>query len=266
MRIEYCGICDRGKVRRVNQDAVFMEAQGDMALFAVADGMGGHLHGEVASNAIMAGMEECWKELAFGEFRGAYKLFGVSSLQSSAGEFAGMVSVLRRHLENANRAIMESCRKWEICGSTVAALLIHKRNYCILSSGDSRIYYFNGWACKQLTVDDVWENQPEVVRRYHPKQRKMHADYGKLVHALGISDTAAVSGKTDTLKGGDRFLLCSDGFYKMCNSREVRRILKEYRGNSNGEELLGQIKQIVYGNGAKDNVSVILVRISEMGR
>lgn len=244
MRIEYCGICDKGIQRLMNQDAVFMGAHGEMALFAVADGMGGHTRGEAASGTIIAEIKEWWEGL----------LSGIHG-----DEFGYIVFSLQQQLELANRIIYEHYNSRGVCGSTVVVLLIHGRNYCVLSSGDSRIYYLNRRSWEQLTVDDVWENLPETRMNYSPNQQREHANYGKLTQAVGIASRMAMRGKRDVLKKGDRFLLCSDGLYKMCGEEAVKGLLKEYKGKKNGDKLLGRILREVYENGAKDNISVVLV-------
>jgi len=249
MRVEYCGICDKGKKREINQDAIFMGVQDNIGLFAVADGMGGHLHGEAASGTITAELGRWWERFS----------------QSGYGQsFASVVFELKQQLELANRAIYEQYQKSGICGSTVAVLFVYGQNYCIFSSGDSRIYYMNTFKWKQLTIDDVWENQPEIMGSYTLEQMRRHVNYGRLIHAIGISDDTVVNGKTDMLKDKDSFLLCSDGLYKACGIRDIKRILKKFRNGENGEELLRQALQKVYENGAADNISMVLVRVQSV--
>ena len=245
MKIEYCGISDKGRRREINQDAVLMKAHKDKALFVVADGMGGHSHGEVASAVIVEEMEKWWEDFTRNEQK---------------EDFREAFSSLRQRLELINRIIYERYNGPQVCGSTLAALFFYGVNYGIFSSGDSRIYCRNGHKLKQLTTDDVWENQPQAGL-YPEKERKEHPDYGKLICAIGVSPDAAIKGMTDTLKDNDCFLLCSDGLYKMCSEEDMKRTLKDYRNNKDGKQLLAQLLKKVYENGAVDNVSIILVRV-----
>lgn len=245
MKIEYCGISDKGKKREINQDAVFMESYKDKALFVVADGMGGHSHGEMASAIIVEEMGKWWGEFIRKDRR---------------EDFHEAVSLLRQRLELINRVIYERYNASQVCGSTLAALLLCEGNYCVFSSGDSRIYCRSRFRVKQLTTDDVWENQPEA-KQYSEEKRKNHPDYGKLIYAMGVFPDAVIRGKTDTLNINDCFLLCSDGLYKMCGEEDIKRTLKDYRNGKDGRQLLARLLKEVYENGASDNVSVILVRV-----
>lgn len=246
MRIEYCGVCDKGQKRKINQDAVLMRVQDQTGLFIVADGMGGHLHGEAASETIVVELGRWWKKFSQCVYR---------------QNFTDAVFELKQQLGLANRMIYEKYQDSGICGSTVAILFIYGKNYCIFSSGDSRIYYRNAFKWKRLTIDDIWENQPEIIENYTPEQMKKHANFGRLVHAIGIGEDTVVNGKTDILRDKDSFLLCSDGFYKMCETKDIRKILKNYKNGKSGEELLRQALQKVYENGASDNISMVLVRV-----
>lgn len=249
MKTEFSGVCDIGKIREVNQDAIFMDAGEDAALFAVADGMGGHFHGEAASGIVVGELRRWWEEFQADSYR-----------KEQAGETGRVLLSLQQRLELANRTIYRQYNSdTQICGSTVAVLFIYRDSYCVLSSGDSRIYYANGLRWKQLTCDDVWENQPGVIEQYRPAELRRNANYGKLVHAIGTAKEAVFSGKTDILKDDDRFLLCSDGLYKMCREKELKKIVRSYKGNKNGTRLLGQMMDQVYEKGARDNISCILV-------
>jgi len=250
MRIEYCGVCDKGAVRELNQDAIFMDVRGDMALFAVADGMGGHMYGEAASGIIVAELRQWWE-------RG----LAVPPKAGNPEDFDRIVCSLREQITHANRVIYEQYnRGTDICGSTLVVLLIRGSNYCILSCGDSRVYSLKGRHWGQMTVDDVWQNQPDIMASYEPWQLRGHAYYGKLVRAVGVSENAKLREQINGLEGGGRFLLCSDGLYKMCREKEIKRILRRYKGNRNGDKLLKQMMRRVYADGAKDNISVILVK------
>lgn len=250
MKIDYCGISDKGKKREVNQDAVLMKVYKDKGLFVVADGMGGHLHGEMASAAIVEEMERWWEEL---------------TRKEQEEDFSEVFSSLRQRLEFINRVIYERYNDSQVCGSTLAALLLCGANYGIFSSGDSRIYCRSGHKLKRLTMDDVWENQPQA-QRYPERERREHPDYGKLICAMGVSPEADLKGKTDTLKCNDCFLICSDGLYKMCREEDIKRTLKDYRNGKDGRQLAAGLLKIVYENGAADNVSFILVRVCDLER
>ena len=253
MKTEFCGICDIGKRREKNQDAIFMDAGTDAALFAVADGMGGYLHGEEARGIIIGEMRKWWEE-----FPKRQQICG------AAGDFGKMISALGQRLELANRMIYERYGSGrEICGSTAAVLFLYRESYCVLSSGDSRVYYLNSFTWKQLTSDDVWENQPQTLERYTPAQIKAHKDHGKLVRAIGVAPEASISGKTDILKDRDCFLICSDGLYKMCREKDIRRAMREYRLGRDEKKPLQELLRTVYENSASDNVSAILVRVEK---
>lgn len=253
MRIEYCGICDKGALREVNQDAVLMDTREDMALFAVADGMGGHMCGEAASGIIVTELQRWWEFVWRSLLR-----------NGNAESFEKMISSLREQVAYANRVIYEQYNKGtDVCGSTIVILLIRGNNYYILSSGDSRLYSLKGMLWKQMTVDDVWENQPDIIASYQPQQMKEHAYYGKLIRAVGVTQNAEFYEKTGVLESGIRFLLCSDGLYKTCREKELKSILRRYKGKRNEEKLLNRMMRKVYENGARDNTSAILVRWME---
>lgn len=241
--MEYWGVSDIGLRRSVNQDAVFMAIDGDVGLFCVADGMGGHSHGERASREIVSALELWWK-----------------SFQESAygGEFFRMMRSLSQALEQANRSIYDSVEKGHICGSTVVCLFLYRESYGILYAGDSRIYLSEKRKIKQLTVDETWENQAGLNLR--KRAIKQSPNYGKLVNAVGIAENVKISGRTDQAEQGMLFLLCSDGLYKMCPERAIIAAMKRCRKETLHTVVDRMIKR-AYQGGARDNVSVILVRV-----
>ncbi|MBR6770724.1 MAG: serine/threonine-protein phosphatase [Lachnospiraceae bacterium] len=248
MKIEYNGLCDKGLKREINQDAVFMGTEGSRALFVVADGMGGHSHGEKASRGVTEEFRQWWNSF---------------HIEDYDGNFNAMVCSLRERIEFANQQIFKEYNQAGICGTTMVALFIYQNQYCIFSSGDSRIYHLRRWSMKQITVDDVWENQPEIKSSFRKSVLKAHPNYGKLLHAIGTKEKVILTVKTDVWLDGDRFLLCSDGLYKMCNFRDIKYFIKAYKGRRGGNSLMEEILQTVYERGAKDNVSVVLALCRE---
>lgn len=242
MRIEYSSISDKGLYREGNQDAVFAKKNGAMAILAVADGMGGHSHGEKASEIIVSELASCWEALC----------------EHSDCQFGKLVDEIVLYLEHANQLIYEGFNQESICGATIVLLFICGNSYCTISSGDSRIYTRKGFQLRQITKDDVWENQPDVIHNYKKEEIMNHSSRGKLISAVGIKPSISLNIRTDTWSGRRRFLLCSDGLYKMCTERQMKNMLSIYNGDKNGNEVLQKALKLVYKNGARDNVSLIL--------
>lgn len=159
MEINYTGICDVGLKRKINQDSLLMAAHREqgMYLFAVADGMGGHADGELASRALTEGLA-AWAD----DFRP--ELFG--------GDFRSMTASLQNRLQAINRKIYTEYNKAQVCGSTCVVLFIYGGVYGVLSAGDSRIYLCRGFKTASLMTDDVWENQ-RAVREAFTGEAKM---------------------------------------------------------------------------------------------
>lgn len=241
--MEYSGVCDIGQKRTVNQDAVFMAANGETGIFCVADGMGGHSHGERASGEIVRELEVWWENFREEDYN---------------GEFSRMMFTLNQVLERANEAIYKMGNAQEICGTTVIVLFIHCGKYGVLSAGDSRIYLCRCLRVEQLTVDEVWENQIDLS--LSEQEKRLHPNCGKLVNAIGIAKEARITSVTNLTQAGSIFMLCSDGLYKMLPERSLRRYLKKCRRYPL-DAMADKMLRDVYDRGAKDNVSVILVKM-----
>ena len=133
-----------------------------------------------------------------------------------------------------------------ICGSTVVVLLLAGNKYILLSVGDSRCYRFVKKTLRtslvQLTCDET------------DKQT------GKLINAVGVKIPLKCSVSTGEIKTKQRFILCSDGIYKYCKEKEIVSILKKIRDDE--LDIAGnKIKDLVYSNGAGDNLSVIIISV-----
>lgn len=244
--ILYCAKTDRGLERKINQDAIAAFIHDSLGLFVVSDGMGGHSNGELASREIILTFSSFWE-----------KLTELSCLP----DFMALVRMVQQVIENVNHSIFEKYNQEQICGATIVVLLIYNDCYAIFSVGDSRIYTYSRRRLMTLTVDDIWDNLPETINNYTPDEIRSHRNRGKLVQAVGIRTELNIHIKTDRLKKGQIFMLCSDGLFKFCKENEIQKGLKSIKSEATMQKSINGFIKSVYMHGAGDNVSIIVVRI-----
>ena len=199
MRLEFAGKCDIGQKREINQDSFCAYQREDAGLFVVADGMGGYTDGEKASQKVVAELSNWWNSFS-------PVLFDY--------EFKRMILSIEQAIEYANKCIYMELNRSNICGTTVTVLFIYRNLYGIIYAGDSRCYFSHRRQWRQLTVDEVWENQSSISNR--ERMMKDHPNRGKLVNAVGIKDSVQCRILTDNISDNTFFLLCTDGLYKYC--------------------------------------------------
>jgi protein phosphatase len=228
---------DKGLRRRHNEDSYLaLEEEG---VFLVADGMGGHLAGEVASQLAAQTVSEVFKTRGFPD-----KL--EEGIHARASELVHAV-------EAANAAVHEkslSDGNLHGMGTTMVAARFSrsKRRAYVANVGDSRCYRLRGGELKQLTVDHTIGAATGAVGSLGDR----------LTRALGIAPTVAVDLQIDAPLPGDLYLLCSDGLSKMLPDEEIGALL------CRGKPLAGAAQELIdaaNARGGKDNVTVVLVRV-----
>jgi protein phosphatase len=227
---------DAGKVRQLNEDA--MLDRPDLGLWMVADGMGGHSAGDLASRMIVEAME---------------------SLQPQGESLGNLASEIEHRLQLVNRQLQEESQRRGsgIIGSTVALLLAHE-DYCLyLWAGDSRIYLFRRGSLKQLSRDhsQVEEQLEGVFMENQPPGAASITNY--ITRAVGAGDTLDLEAELIEPCAGDCFLICSDGLNKELSDNEITAVLQRYSPQQAGPKLLAQCLE----RGATDNVTLILVEV-----
>lgn len=235
MRLAYSGCSMKGAVRQRNEDAILMRSRGETGLFLVSDGIGGSAYGTEVSEIIAAGYDRWWTD------------------SSDGLDFFMAVEGIKKTLFRLNSEIYEKYRRYR-SGATIVLLYIQGNGCLLLSSGDSRIYRARGFGCKQITRDDIFENlldKPSALG---------NENNGKLVAAVGIRDTVDYSAKTEPVKKGDRFFLCSDGVYKFHSTGSLYRQLVITGGVFTTNNVVGRISKEVEERGAGDNYSMIFIK------
>lgn len=220
-----------GCVRSLNEDAVLNRA--DIGLWAVADGMGGHEGGEVASTAVVDALSKV------SNFTTAYA-FRDAATQALSEVNAKLVEL------SASRGTM---------GSTVVTLLAHDGHYACLWAGDSRAYLYRAGALKRLTRDHSVVQEMVDAGAITEERARAHPRANVITRAVGAREQLVVDSVFGPIQAGDRFLLCSDGLTGVVTDREIAEHMIRAPLEAAAERLLDQ----ALARGAPDNVSLVLV-------
>jgi serine/threonine protein phosphatase PrpC len=230
-----------GLVRQGNEDSGFVSAQ----LIAVADGMGGHAAGEVASRIAVEVLQSLTPFLTSEEIdEDSVEDLLMHSLHSIDLE----ISVVTEE-ENEKRGM----------GTTLTALLIRDKFISLLHVGDSRCYRLRGNTLEQLSNDHTVIQELLDQGAITAAEAVEHPQRSMLTQALrGDGDVTPVLQMYE-IKGGDRYLLCSDGLSGVLTEKEIKVGLKK----SDRDEAVKFLVDATYINGAPDNVTVLIADISD---
>ncbi|MBR0091984.1 MAG: serine/threonine-protein phosphatase [Lachnospiraceae bacterium] len=235
-----------GHRRTVNQDAVFVSETGALSVYLLADGMGGHSDGELASQGVVAAVK-AWLEKE-----------SVPGDASMPELLQGLMLCLK---EENSRIFHTYNTGGRICGTTLVLLVVFQKMYAILSVGDSRIYRLIGRHAQQITTDDVWETDLSMTAGLSEEQIRTHPNHGKLLRALGTTESLLLHRQTGPLQGKTVFLLCSDGIYKYCDTGTLSLACKSAKKSEEKlKKALSLLENKAVDNGTRDNYSAILVR------
>ena len=230
-----------GLVRQGNEDSAFASAQ----LIAVADGMGGHAAGEVASRIAVKVLEKLAPTLTAQEIdEDSVEDLLMHSLHSIDAEIAAVAD------EEIEKRGM---------GTTLTALLIRDNHIALLHVGDSRCYRLRGNTLEQLSNDHTVIQELLDQGAISQAEAADHPQRSMLTQALrGDGDVTPVLQMYE-VKKGDRYLLCSDGLSGVLTDKEIKVGLKK----SDKDEAVKFLVDATYVNGAPDNVTVLIADISD---
>lgn len=225
--------------RDENQDAVLSLPDRNRSFFAVADGLGGHQHGSLASRCVVSSLAESWRAEPVWD---RDRLFGAVQRANNS------VLALQQQLRTAAK-------------STVALLAIEGNRASCANSGDSRVYYVRDCGIRAVTEDHSVAYKKYKSGEITKEQIAGDEDQSSLLRALGNETRWEPEAyEIDDLKPGDAFLLCSDGFWEYVTDEEI---LLDCLTAMSAEEwahlLLLRIMERVPGN--NDNLSVVTVML-----
>lgn len=233
-------------MRALNEDAVAVNV--DYGFAVVADGMGGHNAGDIASRIAVNTLNE----------RLPVKIqhFRAGARQPRPHQFAEQL------IGEANRAIYTTALGHADCqgmGTTLALWLLHGEHAALLHIGDSRIYRLRNGQLQQLTRDDsLLRDQVESGLISAAEAATSHNRHF-VTRALGLGLQAAVHIHEEVVRAGDLYLLCSDGLTEMVQDSDIELILDQLKTNL--ELTAHHLIQLANDYGGTDNISVALVRV-----
>jgi len=245
---------DVGRKRKGNEDALFLNP--GQKLYVVADGMGGHAAGEVASRVAVDAINE-FVTLTGGNEEITWP-FGLDDSISYEG------NRLKTAIRHANRRVLEATREsaeYEGMATTVAAVLVDGSTANIAHVGDSRIYLWSGGAISQLTSDHSWVNEQIQSGVISPEQARNHPLRNVVTRALGGRSDLLVDIQSRRMDPGEVLLLCSDGLTTMIGDEEIARILGEAGGDV--ARAATALVQEANDRGGEDNITVVLLKFEE---
>ena len=226
------GVTHNGCVRDHNEDALYI-ANG-RPLFAVADGMGGHEHGEWASAKIIEAL----------------------SAVTPSGSFKRDTMAVSEAIHSANQVIFAAGGVGSAHpGSTVVALLFAESRFAAFWAGDSRIYLKRGEHLVQLTRDHTHVQELLARGTLTPMEAATHPMAHVLVRVVGVEAELRLDAVTGSAQRQDRFMLCSDGLTGVVSDDEIA----EAMAASDPERTAQSLLDLALSRGAPDNTTVVAV-------
>lgn len=250
IKVLIAGCTDTGMRRQLNEDHIGFDQE--LGIAVLADGMGGHQSGEIASHMAVQSVMDTLRKLVNPD---------------SSGAITG--SQLLEHVSNtisySNAEIFEAAEtadEHKGMGTTVVAAIIQDEQIYAGHVGDSRLYLYRNSKLKRITKDHSLV-QDLIDRGFYTEEEARKANVGHIVtRALGTKEEVEVDTIQHDLQPNDVFLLCSDGLSDMVDDWRIEEILNERE-----DDLDNTAKMLVdtaNRNGGKDNISVILMHVTTM--
>lgn len=232
---------DVGKCREVNQDFVFCsnEQVGKLSnLFVVADGMGGHRAGDIASRRTV--------EVLLEEIRNS--------------DADNPITIISNAISVANRKIVElagSAEEYYGMGTTLVVCTVVGDVVYIANVGDSRLYvYDNG--LQQITRDHSLVEEMINMGKIERSEARVHEKKNIITRAVGGSDEVIADFFEAEVKPGNIIIMCSDGLTNMVEDEVIEEVLK---GSAGIEEKADRLLEYANENGGKDNIAIVIIEL-----
>ena len=253
MRVVFRGISDVGRKREANEDC--FAAVPEDSLFVVADGMGGHAAGEVASGLAVAAISEFISSTRRDtEVTWPYDYDVNMSVNSNR---------LRTAIRLANQRILDTIahrKELEGMGTTLVGAIVTGGTACVGHVGDSRAYLIRDSKITQITSDHSWVNEQVKLGFLTKSDAGRHPFRNVVTRALGSKEDVVVDVSEQPVLPGDFLLLCSDGLNTMLDDETIVRTIQQ------NDDVKAAADALIAGanaHGGEDNITVILIKVED---
>jgi serine/threonine protein phosphatase PrpC len=244
LQLDFGSLTDIGLKRANNEDTMVsvlptdpqvMQQRG--ALFIVADGMGGHSKGEVASDMIV------------NEVKKLYYADLTNDIETA----------LLNAIKQANELLFASQGDTnESMGTTCIAAVLHHDNAYIANIGDSRAYIVHQASIKQISRDHSWVAEQVSAGKLTPEEALIHPQRNVITRCIGTKSEVEIDLFTEQVAHGDTLVLCTDGLYAMVSAQEILTTVIQ----STPEACVGRLIALANEHGGPDNITAVVARIS----
>ncbi|MEL6837912.1 MAG: protein phosphatase 2C domain-containing protein [Pseudomonadota bacterium] len=234
LRFSGAGYTHVGHVRDRNEDAILLDPTGQ--LWVVADGMGGHGHGDVAADMVVDGLAD---------------------LEDGA-EPEVMLSEQITRINSDIHAMM--IRRGRTIGATLVVAFLQDNVSYLAWVGDSRIYLLRAGRLRQLSHDHSRVQEMVDAGLLTAKEAATHAERNVITRAMGVEPTVDIDSATLPMQADDRIMLCSDGLTTCVSDNTIAQIMNAHQLP---EDTAAALMRAALDAGAPDNVSVIVIAATE---
>jgi protein phosphatase len=249
-KVQLYGNTDTGSVREHNEDAI--GCNDDIALAVLADGMGGHRGGEMASAITVSTILD--------DITGKVKNIKTASIFNDSG-YSATSQIIYEAVTLANKNVYDSSEahtQYRGMGTTVVVVLFYDNRFTVAHVGDSRLYRLRNGKLEQLTRDHSLVQ--DLIDRdfYTPEQAKNSLNKNLITRAIGIDCKVQIDIQEDNAMVNDIYLLCSDGVTDMIEDNLIKTIMIE--NSENLEKATAEIIRMANEHGGKDNISALMAK------
>ncbi len=235
-KLIYSAGTEIGKIRKVNEDAYLAEKN----FFAVADGMGGHLAGEIASNISIKFLQKKFKKRS---------------------QLAKLKEDLKNSFQEANSKIYQEANRSSEkkgMGTTLSAVFLQANNAIIAHVGDSRVYLFRHNKLHQLTEDHTLVADLIKEGLLREEEARTHPQRSVITRALGVNPNIDVEIIEKEINDEDVLILCTDGISSQISNEVIKEVILK---SNHPEEMVKQLLVQANQAGGKDNATAIVIKI-----
>lgn len=244
------GISDRGLARSHNEDCY--EIDDRQKLFLVADGMGGHRHGEVAARLAVDTMRGFIERISEGDVTWPFVP------EPRLSEQGNLLKMAVRLAHDEVMSAIRADRRLSGMGTTVVGMLFGGDTISVAHVGDSRAYRIRDGSIELLTQDHTWVHEQVVAGFLSDDQARVHPLKNVVTRALGGESDLEVDVRDLRVSPGDTFILCSDGLTTMLDDEAIR---ESFEDATSVKEAARQLVAEANSRGGLDNITVVVVRV-----